>query len=92
MISNNEEKDSEVFFKFCPLMDPVKYMVGKFDLSDNFLNHLPEVWYGTNKKGIEINKEVIRLLKNCKKGKKLKKRSRFFFCFLSFSFESFLLT
>ena len=24
-------------------MDPVKYMVGKFDLSDNFLNHLPEL-------------------------------------------------
>ena len=22
-------------------MDPVKYMIGKFDLSDNFLNNLP---------------------------------------------------
>ena len=32
---NNDERREEVFFKFCPLMDPVKYMIGKFDLSKN---------------------------------------------------------
>lgn len=32
----------------------------------NFLNHLSEHWYGTNKKGIEVKNEVIRLLKNAR--------------------------
>ena len=35
-IENSKEVEKAVFFKFCPLMDPVKYMIGKFDLSDNF--------------------------------------------------------
>ena len=41
---NNDERKEEVFFKFCPLMDPVKYMIGKFDLSDNYLNKLPGLY------------------------------------------------
>ena len=40
--SCNNIFDREVFFKFCPLLDPIKYMVGKYDLSDSNLCNLPE--------------------------------------------------
>ena len=33
--------EREVFFKFSPLLDPIKYMVGKYDLSDANLCNLP---------------------------------------------------
>jgi hypothetical protein len=32
-----------VFFKFAPLLDPVRYMVGKYDLSDPAIRTLPTV-------------------------------------------------
>lgn len=33
--------EKPVFFKFSPLLDPVKYMIGKYDMSDNNLLNLP---------------------------------------------------
>ena len=30
---SNVEKEGEVFFKYCPLLDPVKWMTGKYDIS-----------------------------------------------------------
>ena len=38
LVDNNKKTyDRAVFFKFSPLLDPVKYMVGKYDISNNNL-------------------------------------------------------
>ena len=29
------------FVKFAPLVEPIKYLIGKFDVSDNYINNLP---------------------------------------------------
>ena len=31
----------DVFFKYSPLLDPMKYLIGKYDISDNSLLNLP---------------------------------------------------
>ena len=36
---NNVEEN--VFFKFSPLVDPIKYLVGKYDFKDDNLKNLP---------------------------------------------------
>lgn len=42
IISDSEKEiEAEVFFKFSPLLDPAKYMIGKYDSSDNLLLKLP---------------------------------------------------
>lgn len=33
--------ENDIFFKFSPLLDPIKYMVGKYDISDASLLNLP---------------------------------------------------
>lgn len=33
--------ENDVFFKFSPLLDPIKYMVGKYDISDSSILSLP---------------------------------------------------
>ena len=38
---NNSIKESKVFFKYSPLLDPSKYLVGKYD-NDNYLD-LPKI-------------------------------------------------
>ena len=38
----NNERSVEVFFKYAPLLDPVKYMLGKYDNSNNELFTLPK--------------------------------------------------
>jgi hypothetical protein len=38
----NNEKNTEVFFKYAPLLDPIKYMLGKYDNSNNELFTLPK--------------------------------------------------
>ncbi len=38
---NNLERD--VFFKFSPLLDPYKYLAGKYDISDNKIFILPQL-------------------------------------------------
>lgn len=40
-IENNGEKEVEVFFKFSPLIDPTKYLIGKYDITNNKLLQLP---------------------------------------------------
>ena len=39
---NNNEREVDVFFKYAPLLDPVKYMLGKYEKSDNDLFTLPK--------------------------------------------------
>ena len=36
-------KEKHVFFKFSPLIDPIKYMMGKYDMSDPQLLELPNL-------------------------------------------------
>jgi len=35
--------DAPIFFKFAPLLDPIRYMVGKYDLQDPLLKILPTI-------------------------------------------------
>jgi len=39
----NKVKDKEVFFKMAPLLDPYKYMIGKYDVSNSKLFNLPKL-------------------------------------------------
>ena len=39
----NKVKDKDVFFKMAPLLDPYKYMVGKYDISDSKIFNLPQL-------------------------------------------------
>ena len=41
-IETNKSKDREVFFKMAPLLDPFKYMVGKYNFQDPSLFKLPK--------------------------------------------------
>jgi hypothetical protein len=42
-IVTQETIKKEIFIKFSPLLDPIRYMIGKYDLSNNNLSHLPTV-------------------------------------------------
>ena len=42
-IQNNKVKDKEVFFKMAPLLDPFKYLIGKYNLNDEKLFELPKI-------------------------------------------------
>jgi len=42
-IDTNKVKDKEVFFKMAPLLDPYKYMIGKYDISNPKLFNLPKL-------------------------------------------------
>jgi hypothetical protein len=42
-IETNKVKDKEVFFKMAPLLDPYKYMIGKYDISNPKLFNLPKI-------------------------------------------------
>jgi hypothetical protein len=35
--------DAPIFFKFAPLLDPIRYMIGKYDLNDPLLKKLPTI-------------------------------------------------
>jgi hypothetical protein len=41
-VDTNKVKDREVFFKMAPLLDPYKYMIGKYDISNPKLFNLPK--------------------------------------------------
>lgn len=56
-IENNKIKDKEVFFKTAPLLDPYKYMIGKYDVSDNNLFNLPKL----NSSAKDCNPKIIDL-------------------------------
>ena len=42
-IVNQKSKDSDVFFKMAPLLDPYKYLIGKYDIDNNNLFNLPNI-------------------------------------------------
>jgi hypothetical protein len=42
-IDTNKVKDKEVFFKMAPLLDPYKYMIGKYDITNPKLFNLPKL-------------------------------------------------
>ncbi len=41
-VDTSKVKDREVFFKMAPLLDPYKYMIGKYDISNPKLFNLPK--------------------------------------------------
>ena len=42
-IVSNEPIEKEVFIKFSPLLDPNRYMIGKYDVQDERLRTLPQI-------------------------------------------------
>jgi hypothetical protein len=42
-INNNKVKDKNVFFKLAPLLDPYKYLIGKYNILDEKLFNLPKL-------------------------------------------------
>jgi hypothetical protein len=42
-ITNNKVKDRDIFFKLAPLLDPYKYLVGKYNINDNRIFNLPKL-------------------------------------------------
>ena len=42
-VETNKVKDREVFFKMAPLLDPYKYMIGKYDVTNPKLFNLPKL-------------------------------------------------
>ena len=41
--SNKDKIQKDVFIKHSPLLDPIKYMIGKYDLDDESLRKLPSI-------------------------------------------------
>lgn len=57
-VDTNKVKDREVFFKMAPLLDPYKYMIGKYDISNPKLFNLPKLNSTTddcNQKFMDVN-------------------------------------
>jgi hypothetical protein len=57
-IDTNKVKDREVFFKMAPLLDPYKYMIGKYDMTNPKLFNLPKLTSTVedcNPKFIDVN-------------------------------------
>jgi len=42
-INNSKVKDKDVFFKMAPLLDPFKYLIGKYNVNDEKLFALPKI-------------------------------------------------
>jgi hypothetical protein len=42
-INNNKVKEKDLFFKFAPLLDPFKYLIGKYNVNDDRLYKLPKL-------------------------------------------------
>ena len=40
--SNDSKVNKNIFFKFSPLLDPIKYLIGKYDINDINLLNLPK--------------------------------------------------
>jgi len=47
-ITNNKVKNKNVFFKLAPLLDPYKYLIGKYNVNDEKLYALPKINSTTN--------------------------------------------
>jgi len=56
-INNNKTKDNPVFFKLAPLLDPYKFLIGKYNINDNLFS-LPKndsTESNVNSKIVDIN-------------------------------------
>ena len=42
-VSNNKSKDKDLFFKLAPLLDPYKFLIGKYNILDNRYLTLPKI-------------------------------------------------
>lgn len=42
-VTNNKVKDKDVFFKMAPLLDPFKYLIGKYNINDEKNFTLPKI-------------------------------------------------
>jgi hypothetical protein len=42
-INNNKTKDKDLFFKLAPLLDPYKFLIGKYNILDNRYLTLPKI-------------------------------------------------
>jgi hypothetical protein len=42
-INNNKIKDKDIFFKYAPLLDPYKFLIGKYNVEDKILFSLPKL-------------------------------------------------
>jgi len=56
-IDTNKVKNKEVFFKMAPLLDPYKYLIGKYDISNTKLFNLPKL----NSSIEDCNSKIIDL-------------------------------
>lgn len=57
-ISNDNSKNADIFFKLAPLLDPFKYLIGKYEVNDEKLFLLPSLnsdETNCNPKFIELN-------------------------------------
>ncbi len=63
-IQNNKVKDKEVFFKMAPLLDPFKYLVGKYNAKDDKLFTLPQINSTENDchpKFLDQNNKILKI-------------------------------
>lgn len=44
-ITNNKTKEKDVFFKMAPLLDPYKFLIGKYNVDDDKIFKLPQLNY-----------------------------------------------
>jgi len=54
-IVNNKAKDKNLYFKLAPLLDPYKYLIGKYNIMDDELFRLPEL----NSSQENCNKKIL---------------------------------
>jgi hypothetical protein len=57
-INTQKTKDKDVFFKLAPLLDPYKYLIGKYDINNKDLFKLPDInsyESGVNSKFLDPN-------------------------------------
>jgi hypothetical protein len=57
-INNNKSKEKDIFFKLAPLLDPYKFLIGKYNITENSLYNLPNInsnETNTNTKILDIN-------------------------------------
>ena len=54
-INTQKTKDKDVFFKLAPLLDPYKYLIGKYDITNKDLFNLPDI----NSDESSVNSKIL---------------------------------
>ena len=54
-INNNKVKEKDVFFKLAPLLDPYKFLIGKYNSTDNSFYNLPNI----NSNETNVNTKIL---------------------------------